>query len=191
MTVRVWGTVGILLVMSLWAGAHGPPPAVVPAAEHARLFRQHRALVETLVVHGLDMAASRDSLQRAEECRRTARTLGQSLQRAASERDASRLRQLTELLSVIIVEGLAPNLQEAARLIPADSPDARRVRDIRDRSRAELSALRRQLSPEPSTFDTWQPVLEATMQQLTSLESQLRLPDEEAATPSPSPARNR
>jgi hypothetical protein len=138
-----------------------------------------------LVDHGLDLAASRHPLERAEECHRTARTLGHALHRAAQEHDISRLNQLTDLLTLVIGEGLAPNLREAAQLISPQSPEAKRLRDIRDRSRGELSHLRRQLTLEehPQTL----PVLQTVVERLARVENQLRLPGEDAAGPDSPP----
>lgn len=171
-----WGaTLGLLLLLSLWVGAQGPSRPL-PAAAHVRLFQHHRVLVGTLVDHGLGLAASRTPLDRAEECRRTVHTLGQALQRAAEERDSSRLRQLAELLTAVVTDGLAPNLQEAAHLIPPESPESRRLRDIRDRSRAELATLRQHLMQEEGLI--LQPSLQNTLQRLTQAEERLRSPGE-------------
>jgi hypothetical protein len=183
--MRGWVTLGMLLVLSAWVGAQAPP-RTLSAADRARLFQHHRVLAAMLVDHGLGLAASRHPLERAEECHRTARTLGQALHRAAQEQDTSRLSQLADLLTLMIREGLTPNLHEAARLISPQSPEAKRLREIRDRSRGELSQLRRQLTLEEHSQTL--PVLQTVLEQLTHVEDQLRLPGEDAV-PSGSPPR--
>jgi hypothetical protein len=179
-----WGvTTGVMLVLSAWVGAQAPE-RTLPAADRARLFQHHRVLAGMLVDHGLDLAASRHPLDRAEECQRTARTLGQALHRAAQEQDASRLNQLSDLLGLVIRDGLAPTLHEAARLISPQSPEAKRLRDIRDRSRGELAHLRQQLTLEEAA-ERGLP-LQTVLERLASAESQLRLLGEEASTPASS-----
>jgi hypothetical protein len=168
------------LMMSWGVGAHHPSGSL-PAAEHVRLFQQHRLLVETLVDHGLGLAASQTPLERAEECRRTVRSLGQALQRAAAEQDLGRCRQLTDLLGSMVTEGLASNLREAARWIPPESPEARRLQDIRDRSRAELVSLRQQLSQQELEGELPGPLHNA-IEQLLQAEQQLRLVGESTAS---------
>lgn len=181
---RWWVTTGVMLVLSAWVGAQAPE-RVLPAADRARLFQHHRILAGRLVDHGLDLATSYHPLERAEECQRTARTLGQALHRAAQEQDASRLNQLSDLLVFVVREGLAPNLHEADRLISPHSPEAKRLRDIRDRSRGELAHLRQQLSLEEAAQRVSS--LPAILERLASAENQLRLSGENTSPPASPP----
>ncbi len=167
-------TVAVLAALSAWVGAQGPRP--LPPAEQVRLFRTHRLLVDSLVDHSLDLAAARHPLDRADECRKTARTLGRSLTYALADRDPARLRQLAELLVAVVTDGLLPNLQEAGRTIPEASPDAQRLRHIREQTSADLESLRRSLHEAVEPHDAGD-ALPEILRRLAELENRLQPPN--------------
>jgi hypothetical protein len=127
--------------LAAWAGAQGPPP--LPAATQVKLFKTNRALIESLVNHGLDIAAKDDPQDRAEECRKTARTLVNYLARAAQDdQDADRVAELAGLLTEVVRDGLAPNWERARREIPPGSPREPELLRTRDAATSDLDAAR-------------------------------------------------
>jgi len=129
-------------VLAAWAGAQGPPPPL-PAATRVKLFKVNRSVIESLVSHGLEIAAKDDPQDRAEECRKTARTLVNYLARAAQDDcDADRVAELAGLLAEVVRDGLVPNWQRARREIPPGSPREPELLRTRDAAAADLDAAR-------------------------------------------------
>src|SRR5580692_4317299 len=83
--------------LAAWAGAQGSPPSL-DAATQEQLFESNRLLLENLVGHGIDLANADNTLQRAEECRKTATTLANSLGQAADDRAPDRVVDLASLM---------------------------------------------------------------------------------------------
>jgi hypothetical protein len=128
--------------LAAWAGAQAPP-APLTAADHVKLFKLDRSLLDNLVSHGVDLADTGDALTRAEECRKTAQTLTNYLERAAKdERDADRVAELADLVGDVFRDGLTPNLDEAKRTIPPESPDGKRVVALQKLAAADLDAVK-------------------------------------------------
>lgn len=128
--------------LSAWAGAQGPSPSL-SAADKMKLFKSNRTLIENLVNHGIDLSGADDPLKRAEECRKTAVTLANYLERAAKEdQNPDRVAELAGLMGEVVGEGLAPNLDEAKRTFPPQSPQARRIRELNEAVAVDLDGVR-------------------------------------------------
>lgn len=128
--------------LAAWAGAQGPTPPLT-AADKMKLFKSNRTLIENLVNHGIDLSAAGDPLKRAEECRKTAVTLANYLERAAKEdQSPDRVVELAGLMGEVVREGLAPNLDEAERTIPVESPQGKRVKELQNIVAADLDNVR-------------------------------------------------
>ncbi len=127
--------------LAAWAGAQGPPPSL-SAADRVNLFKANRTLLENLVNDGITLADADDPLKRAEGSRATSLTLSNYLKRAATEdQNPQRVVELAELMHDVLRDGLAPNLEEAARIFPPDSPQAAQLADLRRKSTADLDTF--------------------------------------------------
>ncbi|MBA4191853.1 MAG: hypothetical protein C0467_28065 [Planctomycetaceae bacterium] len=140
--VRVLLLLTSFTALAAWAGAQGPTPPL-SAADKIKLFKSNRTLIENLVNHGIALSSVDAPLKRAEECRRTAVTLGNYLERAAKEdRNPDRVAELAGLMGDVVRDGLAPNLDEAERTTPAESPDGKRVKELQTIVATDLDNVR-------------------------------------------------
>jgi len=145
-------TLVALMALAAWAGAQGPP-APLPAATQAKLFKSNRTLIESLVNHGLDLAATDRPDQRADECRKTATTLANSLGQAAEDQDPDRVVELAGLMSEVIRDGLVPNLNEAQTQADKMAGPSREVllaqlAKVREKTTRELDELSAKIPTE-------------------------------------------
>jgi hypothetical protein len=141
---RTLFTLVAVLALCAWAGAQAPP-ASLSAATQVKQFKNNRLLIETLVDHGIDLADADSSLKRAEVCRQTARTLANALNRAADDQNPDRVAELANLFGDVVRDGLVPNLDHAKKSIPPQSPDAKRLREVNDWAKNDLSEVRKAL----------------------------------------------
>ena len=125
------------LALSAWAGAQAPRPALT-ADEQIRLHRANRILLADLVDRGIELGKANHPIDRAEECRKTARVLGVALQKAAENDDADRVAELGNHLELVIRDGLVPMLDDAKRNIHPMSPDAARLKVLRENAVGDL-----------------------------------------------------
>lgn len=124
--------------VSLWASAQ-TPPAAPTAAEQLKLLRDNRVLLEDLLAHGLRLSDANTLVDRAEETRRTTRTLSESLRWEAENRaDPTRVAELSDNLTSLVRDGLAPTLTEAERTVPPQSADYKRLQAVRRTADREL-----------------------------------------------------
>ena len=130
--LRSFTTFGMLLVLAAWAGAQGKP--VLSTADQLRMLQTDRSLLGTLLDDGLSLATAESTVAKADGCRRMTRTLVDALGRAAGDNDADRTVELGEHLEAVIRDALAPTLDEARGLIPDDSPEGRKLKQIRAKS---------------------------------------------------------
>lgn len=128
-------------VLAAWAGAQGPP-APLSAAVQVKQFKTNRILIENLVDHGIDLANAENPLQRAEECRKTARTLANYLERAADNDDPDRVAELASLFGEVVRDGLVPNLEAATREIRPGDPREPQLAKLRRQAGSDLSGVR-------------------------------------------------
>lgn len=141
------------LALAAWAGAQAPPRSSLSAAEQLRLHRANRVLLADLVERGLDLGQANHPVDRAEACRKTARVLGVALVQAGEANDADRVAELANHLERVVRDGLVPMLDEAKRNIHAESPDAVRLKSVRQTAVSDLdgatSALPAKVSENP------------------------------------------
>jgi hypothetical protein len=134
-------TLVVFAALAAWAGAQGSSPPL-DAATQEKLFKSNRILLENLVGHGIDLANAENSLQRAEECRKTATTLANSLDYAAtSEQDADRVIELAGLMRDVVRDGLVPNLNEAQAEIRVGDPRYAQLLKVRENATRDLDNL--------------------------------------------------
>jgi hypothetical protein len=128
----------VLLALAAWAGAQGPQQASLSAADQLRLHRANRVLLADLVDRGIELGRASHPIDRAEECRKTARALGVALQKAADADDADRVAELGNHLELVVRDGLVPSLDEAKRHIHPMSPDAARLKQVQETAAGDL-----------------------------------------------------
>jgi hypothetical protein len=124
-------TLLVFLVLAAWAGAQSPGAPVLTAAKRLELHRANRTLLRDLIDSGVKLADAERMPDRAEACQKTAHALGIALRKAAEARDTDRVAELGEHLTAVVRDGLVPILDEGTRTIPAESPDAVRLKAVR------------------------------------------------------------
>ncbi len=144
-TAKAVITAVVLASLAAWAGAQGPAPSA--AAERLRLHRANRTLLTDLVGGGVRLAGADNPVARAEACQQTARAVGIAVRRAAEANDADRVAELGDHLDALVRDGLVPVLDDGFRTIPAESPDAARLRAVRTGAAADLDATEAALPP--------------------------------------------
>ncbi|HEV3437935.1 MAG TPA: hypothetical protein VG122_11275 [Gemmata sp.] len=161
------------MALAAWAGAQGPPPPL-PAATQAKLFKSNRKLLENLVNHGIELAKADSPLRRAEECRKTAKTLANSLERAAEDQDPDRVAELARLVGDVVREGLVPNLNAAQLEIQPGDPLAPQLVKVRELATGDLISLPARIPTDGKVGDS-QKVKEA-IAAIQALQSSLGKP---------------
>ncbi len=141
------------LALSAWAGAQGPP-TTLDAATQVKLFKSNRLLLEQLVDHGIGLANADGPIHRAEECRKTATTLANSLSRAAEDQDPERVVELAGLMGDVIRNGLVPNLNDAQNGLNPDSPGATQLAKVRANAGRDLDELPQRIPNEGKVADS-------------------------------------
>jgi hypothetical protein len=133
-------TLVVFAALAAWAGAQGSTPPL-DAATQVKLFKSNRILLGSLVGHGIDLANAENSLKRAEECRKTATTLANSLGQAASDQDPDRVVELAGLMRDVVRDGVVPNLNEAQSEIRPGDPRYTQLLKERDNATRDLDNL--------------------------------------------------
>jgi hypothetical protein len=146
-------TLVAFMALAAWAGAQGPP-SPLPAATQAKLFKSNRKLLENLVNHGIDLAKADRPLLRAEECRKTAKTLANFLERAAEDQDPDRVAELAGLMGNVVREGLVPNLNAAQDEIRPGDPGEADLAKVRASATEELNSLPAKIPTEGKVGDS-------------------------------------
>jgi hypothetical protein len=144
---RSGATLAVFLVLAAWAGAQSPGAPVLTAAKRLELHRANRTLLADLIDGGVKLANAERMPDRAETCQKTARALGIALRKAAEARDTDRVAELGEHLTAVVRDGLVPILTEGTRTIPAESPDAGRLKAVRATAAKDLDEARSAISP--------------------------------------------
>lgn len=166
---RVFLLLMTFATLATWAGAQGPTQSL-SAADKAKLFKSNRTLIENLVNHGIDLSDADDPLRRAEECRKTALTLANYLERAAKDdQNPDRVAELAGLMGDVVRDGLAPNLEEARRTIPPGSPQGKRAAELPDIVSADLDGVRNAIPSGSKVGDNAK--VKTALESLTALKS--------------------
>jgi hypothetical protein len=136
----------LLVPVALAAGlALADGPSAPTAEERVRRFQRDRALVERLVEGGLRLAGEPDTLKRADECGRLARSVAEEITRAVTAREQPRADRLGQHLEALMVRGVAANLSLASASLALDSPRRSEVREVGDRALAVMLPLEKEL----------------------------------------------
>ncbi len=135
-------TAGLCLGLAAWAGAQPPPAPGPSAAEQLGLLKANKNLIDDLIDTGLGLADAGSPLDRAKKCRESAYILSAALRKAVDDGNPDRVAELGDHLESVVRDGLAPNLDEGVRTVPAGSRDAEELRWLRERAGEELDAIR-------------------------------------------------
>lgn len=135
-------TLVVFALLAAWAGAQGPTQPL-DAATQEKQFKDNRILLENLVNHGIELANADSPLARAEECRKTATTLANYLERAAHDQDPDRVVELAELMGNVVRDGLVPNLDQAKATLQLNDPNWKVVVRVTDSISRDLDKLSR------------------------------------------------
>jgi hypothetical protein len=124
-------TVVILAALAAWASAQAPAPGAA-AGERMDQFARNRALLESLVARGVELADADDPLKRAKVCHAAAGEIGGRVREAVAAGDPVRVAELAEYLGAVARDGLIPTLRDARAAIPVKSPEEEALVALRD-----------------------------------------------------------
>jgi hypothetical protein len=116
------------------------------AEDKIRLLEANSALIVSLVHGGINMSNAGTQVDRVEQCRMVSRSLVNAIGQAAEAQNAERVAELTDLFGSFARGGLVPTIDEAKRDIPPQSPDALKLRPIRESAANDLAYLRTTIS---------------------------------------------
>ncbi|MGL4422062.1 MAG: hypothetical protein ACRCZF_15445 [Gemmataceae bacterium] len=109
------------------------------AAERMDQYARHQFLVETMVQRGVDLANANSPLMRTEVCQQATADFARSYREALTTDDLARATELGEHLTAILKEAFLPSLREAQSLTVAGSPDAERLRELRQQTIGDMA----------------------------------------------------
>ena len=128
-------------VLSAWAGAqNGAPP--LNAEDKLRLLKSNGTLIDSLVNEGVEMSRADTQVKRVEKCRNASRSLVNAIQHAAEANEAERVAELTGLFRTFTAEALLPTIADANQNVPPESPDGKKLRELRDLATRDLSDVK-------------------------------------------------
>jgi hypothetical protein len=133
-------TFSCLIALAAWAGAQGTAPR--SAAEQLNMLRTDRVLLGNLVDDSLGLSGANTPLEKAEACRRTTRTISDALGQAVGDQDANRVAELGGHLETVVRDALVPSFDDAKRLIPDDSPEAAKLKELKQKAVGDFDAVR-------------------------------------------------
>src|SRR5262249_44457965 len=136
---RAGVSLAVFLGLAVWAGAQGP---ALSTGEQLEMLRDNRAVIDGLIDQSVEMAAADTPLKRAAAGQRTAGTLAGAVAREAERGNADRVAEFGGHLETVLRDALVPNLDAARQTIPPESPDAPRLKKIRDDARLDLDGVR-------------------------------------------------
>jgi hypothetical protein len=114
------------------------------------------------------MSAADRTVDRAARCREASRALVNAIQQAAGDQDAERVAELTGLFRVVLADGLAPLLEDAGRGVTPESPEGRRLREVRDTAARDVTDLRASIPATGKVGDS--PRVRDALKQLDELD---------------------
>lgn len=136
---RAGAMLTVFLGLAAWAGAQGPPAR--SAAEQLQLLQTNSGLIADLVDEGVRLAAATTVTDRAASCQTTTRRLSRAVEQAAADENPDRVAEFGGHLERVVRDGLVPTLEDG-KSVPAESPDAKRLKEIRETAVRDLTALR-------------------------------------------------
>jgi hypothetical protein len=166
---RVGATLTLFLGLAAWAGAQGPPTR--SAADQLQLLRANRGLIDGLIDDSVKLAGANTALDRAAVCQGTAHRLAGAVEQAATAGNPDRVAEFGSHLERVVRNGLVPRLEEA-KTVPPESPDAKRLKEIRENAIGDLGALRDALPTSGRVGDSEK--VQKLRQQLDALQDALK-----------------
>lgn len=135
------------VLLSAWAGAQNGAPPALTAEDKVRLFRENSALIESLVNDGVALSAAETPVKRAEHSRSAARALVNAIAQAASAEDADRVVELAGLFRTVARDAVVPALDDAKRVVTPESPDGKKLRELREQAARDVSDVKAAAPP--------------------------------------------
>lgn len=133
---RLGATFTLFLGLAAWAGAQGP--AARSAADELQLLHANRGLLDTLIDDSVKLADAGSAVDRAAACQHTAERLADAVEQAATAGNADRVTEIGGHLGRMVRDGLKRSLDEQ---VPPESPDSKRLEEIRKKSIDALGKL--------------------------------------------------
>lgn len=145
---RLPHTLFAFVLLSAWAGAqNGAQPPALTAEDKVRLFRENRTLIDSLVNDGVALSAAETPVKRAESARSAARAVVNALAMAASADDAERVVELAGLFRTLARDAVVPALDDAKRVVSPESPDGKKLRELREQAARDVSDVKASAPP--------------------------------------------
>ena len=132
-------TLIVFATLAAWASAQPTPRA----DDRLRLLQVNQSLLEDLLEHGLKLSQTGNKLDQADECRNAMTTLGRVLTNVTSDpsADPDRIAELSDQLSELVTDGLAPTLAEVRDRVKSGSPDGPRLSKIEKQAATDLQTI--------------------------------------------------
>jgi hypothetical protein len=133
-------TILISAALATLVGAQGQP-AKPSLAEQVKMTQRNRELYKIAVHNGLNQSNQSAPLERARISSDLAKDFGEEMRKAAAGHDAARVVELGQHLNRVVDQGVAANLSQARKTIPAGSEAEKALFDRRDKAIEDLKAL--------------------------------------------------
>jgi hypothetical protein len=137
---RVGATLTVFLGLAAWAGAQGQPAP--SAADQLQLLQANSGLIDALIDDSVRLAGANTAVDRAAVCQSTAQRLARKVETASQEENPDRVAEFGGHLERVVRDGLVPTLEDAKSVAPPESPEAKRVKEIRQNAIRDLGTLR-------------------------------------------------
>jgi hypothetical protein len=116
-----------LLVLAAAAALASQGLADDSPVDRARQLQRDQGMVQTLVASGLQLAAEKDPLRRADHCNRLADRYAVEIKRAMQNKDGLRVAQFGEQMQALLTKGVAQNLTVARTALKPDESEINRL----------------------------------------------------------------
>jgi len=145
--------------------------------DRANRFHRDVSLIETMVEGGLCLAKEETPLLRAECCTALAQQLATAVRHAAKNHDHARVEELGQHLRTVLDQGVAVNLSETRKHVPANSSVEKKIEEVRRSAASLVEPLEEELeqASAPQEHEEFQNTLQALRQGRAELE-RLRAP---------------
>ncbi len=132
--------------------------------------KRDRAVARTLVEGGLKLAGEDDPLQRTNYCNSLADMLAGEIKQAVQTDDAPRAAQLGEQMNLLLVQGVAANLDLARAAMGADSPREPEIARVG----TEVNGMAKKIEDEIGRMPAPNPAMLRTMQAIARGQSEVQ-----------------
>jgi hypothetical protein len=148
MMIRHILSVTVAAFVTVAVGAQGPD-ALEPG-QRRELYKKNRDVIERLVLQTVRSSKTpNDHLKRADAYYPVLFLFSQEIQKANSKRDTARVTELTDRLTTLLKDGLAPTLDRAKQQVEGGS-GVDLFPEVKRNLLAQISALQDQLAAESS-----------------------------------------